>query len=84
MICSWENVMVHEASRKCPECHGTMAPINLHDKVHHAGSHGFVEYSLPGSQPSFWLGSYPVAGLVAAFMCGSCGKISLYGVPKTE
>jgi hypothetical protein len=76
--------MADEHSRKCPECDGAMAPIQLHDKVHRTGSHEEVEYSLPGDRPSFWLGIYPAAGTVAAFMCGGCGRINLYGVPKAE
>lgn len=76
--------MAEEQAHTCPECQGMMAPISLLDQVSINGRHQRLEYALPGEKPSFWRGRFPVAGTVAAFMCGACGRITLYGVPKSE
>ena len=75
--------MSNEPSRSC-ECGGAMAPIEVIDK--HAGmtrlsQAGPLEYRLPGERPSFWTGRFPSGGILRAFMCGECGRVSFYGVP---
>ena len=55
--------------------------IRLIDKGQH-GSHGEFEYSVPNARPDFLTGQYPVKGTVAAYMCGQCGRVTLYGQPK--
>jgi len=71
--------MADEVSKSCVECQGTMCPVVLMDKVHHSGAQRELEYRLPEARPSFWRGLYPPAGRVRAFLCGGCGRISLYG-----
>lgn len=71
--------MAEEAAKTCVECQGTMCPVVLMDKVHHAGTQRELEYRLPDARPSFWMGKYPAAGTVRAFLCGGCGRIALYG-----
>jgi len=72
--------MSDEAS--CVECQGEMSPVVVMDKDRW-GNTGpgpqAIEYRRPEDSRSFWTGKYPTAGLVRAFMCGSCGRISLYG-----
>ena len=74
--------MTDEASRTCVECQGLMSPIIVMDKDHY-GNLGpgpqSLEYRLPEDSRSFWTGKYPTAGRVQAFMCGGCGRITLYG-----
>lgn len=70
--------------RKCPDCQDNMAPILLIDKTHVTGGHQAVEYALAGERWSPWTGRFPTEGTVSAFMCGGCGRIILYGMPKQE
>ena len=75
--------MADESTRKCAECRGPMLPIVIMDKVgntftkHAAVSE--MEYRQPDDSRSFWTGKFPTAGKVRAFLCGDCGRISLYG-----
>jgi hypothetical protein len=43
-----------------------------------------LEYVVPGGKRSFWTGSVPVEGKVAACMCAACGRILLYGRPRDD
>lgn len=74
--------MADELSRTCIECQGVMSPIVVMDKFHPGpGRHlyaGELEYRLPEDRLSFWTGKYPTAGYIQAFLCASCGRISLY------
>jgi hypothetical protein len=71
------------SEKTCSDCGGALTEVRLIDKVH-GGAHGEVEYTLPDAKRSFWRGRFPVEGKVAAFMCGECGRISLYGKPSAE
>jgi hypothetical protein len=68
---------------KCPDCASVMHRIRLIDKAH-GGRHTDLEYSLPEARRRFWLGTYPIEGKVAAFMCDQCARILLYGEPSTS
>lgn len=70
-----------DASKTCFECQGTMSPIVIMDRVHHAGAPPELQYRQPDDRRSFWTGWYPTAGRVQAYLCGECGRIALYGQP---
>lgn len=67
--------------RTCPDCKGPTHPIRIIDKTH-GEMHADLEFTLPEARQSFWLGRYPVAGRVTAYMCGECGRVLLYGENK--
>lgn len=76
--------MADETTRTCIECRGEMSPIMIMDR----DSFGTwskapqpLAYRRPDDSRSFWTGAYPTSGLVRAFMCGTCGRISMYGTP---
>ncbi len=71
-------------NRKCPECGGSVHPIKIIDKTGRMDEQTDLEYALPESKRSFWLGRLPVEGVVMAHMCDTCGRISLYGRPRSE
>lgn len=70
--------MASRRKPKCPDCRIVMHSIRLIDKTHQ-GRHSDLEYALPDAQRSFWLGGYPVEGIVKAYMCDRCGRILLFG-----
>jgi hypothetical protein len=72
--------MAGEVTQTCVECQGAMSPIVIMDKDRYGG-HGptVLEYRQPDDRRSFWTGKYPTAGPVRAFLCGTCGRIALYG-----
>ena len=67
--------------RTCPECKGTMRQVRLLDRT--IEKEVDVEYTVPEAKRSFWTGLYPVEGKVVAFMCDTCGRMSLYGEGTT-
>ena len=69
--------------RRCPDCGAAMHGIRLIDKSH-GGAHTDLEYTLPESRRSFWLGTYPVEGKVLAFMCDQCARIALFGAAREQ
>ncbi len=71
--------MSDEATRVCVECGGTAVSITILDRDRSNTPSGLV-YHRSGDKLNFWTGKFPTAGLVSAFMCGTCGRISLYGV----
>jgi hypothetical protein len=76
-----------DEARTCPECQGSMSPIIIMDKqpgVTRYSAAGALEYRLPDDRISFWTGKYPTAGSVRAFMCGGCGRITLYGAETQQ
>ncbi len=75
--------MSESIEKSCPDCNEAMTEIRLIDKAH-SNVHQDVEYALAVAKRGFWLGRFPVEGKVAAFMCGQCGRIILYGKPKEE
>ena len=80
--------MNDETLRTCAECQGRMSPIIIMDKLraipteHRSASS--LEYRLPDDRINFWTSKYPTAGLVRAFMCEGCGRITLYGDKPQE
>lgn len=72
--------------RKCPDCGQPMKAIKIID-LGTAGYRGVVSemhYMAPEAKRSFWTGRLPVEGKVAACMCDHCGRILLYGEPRSE
>ncbi len=77
--------MAEAADHACPECGGAMASIFIVDKTHISGGyHHALQYTVPGTKPSFWTGKFPIKGTVAAAMCGGCGRIVLHGIPEGQ
>lgn len=76
--------MADEASKTCVECEGVMSPVVVTDRYHQLGTSQVLEYHQSGDSRSFWTGKFPTAGQVRAFMCGSCGRIALYGEVPDE
>ena len=68
------------ATGRCPDCLGQLEPIWIVDEGRQGRQQDLV-YTRPGTQPSFWLGTFPVLGRVEAFICAVCGRIYLYGLP---
>lgn len=66
--------------QSCPDCAVELGPIRIVDKTH--GSDADMEYSLYGTEKTFWTGFYPRAGKVMAYMCPQCRRILLYGEPN--
>ena len=84
--------MSQDAERKCPDCGGAMQAIDIIDKTVLAVGFGdlnfptqtALEYVARGRKRSFWTGSVPIEGKVAAYMCAACGRILLYGRPQDD
>ena len=74
--------MTTSAAKACSDCGGTVTEIRLIDKGFGHGSHQDLEYALAEAKRGVWTSQFPVEGKVAAFMCGQCGRISLYGNPR--
>lgn len=75
--------MAEATERPCPDCGGEMAPIVIVDKTHIGGGyHHALQYTVPGTKPSFWTGKFPIKGTVAAAMCSRCGRIVLRGIHR--
>ena len=55
-----------------------MNVIRIIDNAGQVG-HALLSYAAPDAERSFWTGQFPVAGVVQAYMCQSCGRIALYG-----
>jgi hypothetical protein len=60
-----------------------MQRIRLIDKSHYE-THAEFEYTVPEAERGFWTGQYAVEGRVEAYMCHSCGRVMLYGVPRSS
>jgi hypothetical protein len=60
-----------------------MHRIRLLDKTHY-NVHAALEYAVPDAKRGFWTGRFPIEGRVGAFMCDSCGRLVLYGIPYHE
>lgn len=71
--------MSDEATMKCVECAGVMTPIVVMDRNYKNVQQ--LAYRQLGDKISFWTGRYATAGPVLSYMCGSCGRIALYGAP---
>lgn len=65
--------------RSCPDCQAAMRPIQLIDSSGQYNTHQQLRYALGDAQRGWFLGQYPVAGVVDAMMCPGCGRILLYG-----
>lgn len=66
--------------RRCIECGEAMGPVRLLDKAG-GRSHHDMEYAAADATRSFFFGSYPAEGKVAAWLCGGCGRLALYAEP---
>ena len=75
--------MAATENHTCHNCNVVLQEIKLIDKAN-MGIHTALEYTLPEAKRGFWTGGYPVEGRVSAFMCPTCGRISLYGVTRQE
>jgi len=62
----------------CPDCGTALEPIKLIDHAH-GGGHAEIQYAPDDARRGFWLGQFPIAGIVRAKMCPSCGRITLRG-----
>jgi hypothetical protein len=72
--------------RNCPDCETALQPIKLIDATSLGmGSDGIahveMSYATPEAEPSFFLGKIQRQGTVKGFICPTCGRILLYGVP---
>ena len=68
--------------KRCPDCGHTLQRIQMIDKVQ--TGHSYPEYAVGEAERSFWTAKFPVEGRIASYMCGQCGRIMLYGEPKSE
>jgi hypothetical protein len=69
-------------AKTCPDCARSMNAIRILDNT--AKNAGFpvhtdLSYAVSEAKRSIWTGLFPVEGTVAAYMCGGCGRILLYG-----
>ena len=67
-------------SRSCSECGGATHAIRVVEQDHRR--HYDLKYVAIESQPSWFLGVYPVEGHLAAELCESCGRVTFRAVPK--
>jgi hypothetical protein len=61
------------------QCDGEMSPVVVMDRNYKNVQQ--LAYRQVDDKPSFWTGSYATSGYVLSYMCGSCGRIELYGAP---
>lgn len=69
-------------SRKCPDCHQEMEPIQLIDKLGIAPFMASPLQYVPADTDlgtcAPWSGK---SGRIRSYLCGKCGRILLYGEP---
>lgn len=75
---------MHTPDPQCPNCQQKLFPIRVLDKTGEASHHDDLEYARVDTQRSFWLGRYPVAGKINAFMCGTCGSVQFFASPARK
>jgi hypothetical protein len=68
----------------CPDCEGTLQPIQLLDYSGRYQTPRPPEYRTEDAHQNFWTGRWTGAGRVAALACSACGRILLYAVPDAE
>ena len=68
--------------KKCPDCGQSSKRIQMIDKVQMG--HSFPEYAVGEVERSIWTAKFPIEGRVASYMCDQCGRITLYGEPKSK
>jgi uncharacterized OB-fold protein len=70
----------------CPDCGAETYPVKLVCAPESTWANppdSVVRYYATKSAKRGWLkGKFPVKGRVAAEMCQSCGRITLYGIPN--
>jgi hypothetical protein len=67
------------SQRRCPDCGGEMRGIKLLERSH-LNQLVQLKYTAEDAEKG-WFSDYPVEGLVRGWMCRSCQRIVLYGVP---
>jgi hypothetical protein len=72
--------------KKCPDCGQPMKAIRIMDigSSGYRAAQGEMYYMAPEAKRSFWTGRLPVEGKIVACMCDACGRILLYGEPRSE
>jgi hypothetical protein len=77
-----------DTTRKCPDCGHSMKAIKIVDNarigIGGRSAESELNYMTPDAKRSFWTGQLPFEGKVTACMCDSCGRILLYGEPRSE
>src|SRR5262245_30972821 len=78
---------MNEPHCNCPDCETALEPIKLIDATHlgmksEGIGHVDVAYEAPEAKPSSFLAKIQQQGTVRGFICPTCGRILLYGVPK--
>ncbi len=76
--------MSFDQTPSCPDCNVTMERINIFDKLGTKSNQVPLEYTLPDTKKSWVTGRRSVAGIVVASMCGTCGRIMLFGQNRDE
>ncbi len=75
---------------RCPDCAGSMRAVQLFGRGPKNPVSGaavdaaVVHYADGETSRSTWLEMFDVAGEVRAMMCQACGRIFLYGTPRSE
>lgn len=74
------------AQKSCTRCKVALGPIKLLDATQrYVGGEGGdqveLKYAAADAESSFWTKDVPASGVVRGFMCPTCGRITLYGVP---
>ena len=67
--------------KQCSDCGQSLNRIQMIDKIQ--TDHTHLEYAA-GEAKANWMGKFPIEGRIASYMCGQCGRITLYGEPKPE
>jgi hypothetical protein len=73
-------------AKKCPDCGHSMRAIKILNNAWYGirPAEGELSYMAAEATRSFWTGRYPIEGKVTACLCDGCGRILLYGEPRSE
>ena len=78
------------ADKECPDCKGSLVPIKLIAEAWENPISGIAVqtdlqfYTGAEAERRFLTGKFVPAGLVESYLCSACGRIFLYGTPKTD
>lgn len=64
---------------KCPDCDGELRPIQVLERGEDNRHHG-LRFAEAGEERGLFFGRAHTVGDVVAFLCGTCKRISLYGL----
>jgi len=83
---------MNHISNTCSDCGGVTEWIKLVDSTDVSGAflddkgsgsqHLQLQYAAEEAERSAWLKRYPIKGHIRGKMCTSCGRVTLYGIPK--